>query len=99
MKLFLSMGKQTRQWQFATLLVLIMQVFFSTKTSAQGQPEFRGVWVSTLENMDWPGQTNFNSDSQKTAFIQLLDMHQRNGLNAVIVQVRPSADAFYPSPY
>jgi uncharacterized lipoprotein YddW (UPF0748 family) len=99
MKLFLRLGNPSRQLQFATLLVLILQVFFSAKIIAQGQPEFRGVWVSTLENMDWPGQTNFNSDSQKAAFIQLLDMHQRNGLNAVIVQVRPSADAFYPSPY
>ena len=26
-------------------------------------------------------------------------MHQRNGMNAVIVQMRPAADAFYPSPY
>ncbi len=26
-------------------------------------------------------------------------MHKRNGMNAVIVQVRPAADAFYPSQY
>lgn len=40
-----------------------------------------------------------NTDSQRTEFIRQLDMHQRNGMNAVIVQVRAAADAFYPSPY
>jgi uncharacterized lipoprotein YddW (UPF0748 family) len=40
-----------------------------------------------------------NVDSQKTEFIRQLDMHQRNGMNAMVVQVRPSADAFYPSQY
>ncbi|MBR7539352.1 family 10 glycosylhydrolase, partial [Mycobacterium tuberculosis] len=40
-----------------------------------------------------------NPAEQKASFAQLLDMHQRNGINAVIVQVRPAADAFYASPY
>ena len=66
---------------------------------AQNKPEFRGVWVATVDNIDWPSKGNFNTDSQKTEFIRLLDMHHRNGMNAVIVQVRPSADAFFVSPY
>ena len=41
----------------------------------------------------------FPADSQRAEFIRLLDMHKRNGLNAVVVQMRPAADAFYPSPY
>ncbi len=65
----------------------------------QAAPEFRGVWVATVDNIDWPTQGNFNSDSQKVEFIKLLDMHQRNGINAMIVQIRPSTDAFYPSQY
>lgn len=66
---------------------------------SQAKPEFRGVWVATVDNIDWPSKGNFNSDSQKIEFIRLLDMHQRNGLNALIVQIRPVTDAFYPSPY
>lgn len=66
---------------------------------AQATPEFRGVWVATVDNIDWPNLGDFNSDSQKLSFIRLLDMHQANGLNAVIVQVRPCTDAFYPSQY
>lgn len=67
--------------------------------TAQTKPEFRGVWVATVDNIDWPSKGNYYSDSQKTEFIKLLDMHQRNGMNAMIVQIRPATDAFYPSQY
>lgn len=59
--------------------------------------EFRAAWVATVENIDWPSKKGLPVDSQKAEFIRLLNMHQRNGLNAVIVQIRPVADAFYPS--
>ena len=36
-------------------------------------------------------------EAQKAEFIKLLDMHQQNGMNAVIVQIRPAGDALYPS--
>jgi uncharacterized lipoprotein YddW (UPF0748 family) len=81
-----------------SILIAIVLLQCSILT-AQTKPEFRGVWVATVDNIDWPSQGNFNSDAQKVEFIQLLDMHQRNGLNAVIVQIRPCTDAFYPSPY
>lgn len=61
--------------------------------------EFRGVWIATVDNIDWPQRNQFNVDSQKTDFIRQLDLHKANGMNAVIVQVRPATDAFYPSPY
>jgi uncharacterized lipoprotein YddW (UPF0748 family) len=67
--------------------------------SAQPQYEFRGVWVASVENIDWPLAKQYNPEDQKREFIRQLDMHQRNGMNAIIVQIRPSADAFYPSPY
>ena len=67
--------------------------------SAQPKYEFRAAWIATVDNIDWPSRGNYNSDSQRLEFVKMLDMHQRNGLNAVIVQVRPATDAFYPSPY
>lgn len=63
------------------------------------QPEFRGAWMATVANIDWPSSKSLSSEQQKTEYIRLLDMHQRNGLNAVVVQVRPAADAFYESRY
>jgi len=72
--------------------------------SAKAQPaapayEFRGVWIATVDNIDWPQRNQFNVDSQRADFIRQLDLHKRNGMNAVVVQVRPATDAFYPSPY
>lgn len=66
---------------------------------AQPKYEFRAAWVATVSNIDWPSAGNYNVDSQKAEYIALLNMHRRNGMNAVIVQVRPATDAFYPSPY
>jgi uncharacterized lipoprotein YddW (UPF0748 family) len=66
---------------------------------AQINKEFRAVWVATVDNIDWPSKKNLSSDSQKVEFIKLLDLHQKNGINAVIAQIRPAADAFYPSSY
>jgi uncharacterized lipoprotein YddW (UPF0748 family) len=61
--------------------------------------EFRGVWIATVDNIDWPAKGMVNVEDQKAEFIRQLEMHKANGMNAMIVQVRPSADAFYPSKY
>lgn len=85
--------------KFSFLFLLSIVCFQPITSFSQAKPEFRGVWVATVDNIDWPTRGNFNSDSQKVEFIRLLDMHQRNGMNAMIVQVRPVTDAFYPSQY
>ncbi len=77
----------------------ILFLFCSLKIIAQPKYEFRGVWVATVDNIDFPSTKFLSSDKQKTEFINLLDMHKRNGMNAVIVQIRPAADALYPSVY
>ncbi|MFL5738675.1 MAG: glycoside hydrolase family 10 protein [Flavisolibacter sp.] len=79
---------------FSAMLIVL---FFSSH--AQAKYEFRGVWIATVDNIDWPKRGQYNVDSQKTEFIRQLDMHQANGMNAVIVQVRPASDAFFPSQY
>ncbi|GGB11259.1 family 10 glycosylhydrolase [Puia dinghuensis] len=61
--------------------------------------EFRAAWVASVDNIDWPSKKGLPVDSQKVEFTRLLDMHKRDGLNAVVVQIRPAADAFFPSPY
>ena len=66
---------------------------------AQPKHEFRAAWVATVANIDWPTKGNYNAISQKQEFINLLNMHQRNGLNAIVAQVRPATDAFFPSPF
>ena len=83
-----------------TALIYFFSVcFFKLDLAAQSKPEFRGVWVASVTNIDWPAKGSYNSDSQKVEFIRLLDMHKANGMNAMVVQIRPATDAFYPSPY
>ena len=59
--------------------------------------EFRGVWIATVDNIDWPSKPGLPVASQKAELIDLLDHAARIRLNAVIFQVRPSADALYRS--
>jgi uncharacterized lipoprotein YddW (UPF0748 family) len=77
--------------------LFIYLLFFSRIAFSQPKYEFRAVWIATVDNIDWPSRGNYNTELQKAEFIRQLDMHQRNGMNAVIVQVRPACDAFYPS--
>ncbi len=79
--------------------IIFIVIGFSQKVMAQPKYEFRGVWVATVDNIDFPSKKTLNSYAQKAEFISLLDMHKRNGMNAVVVQIRPAADAFYPSQY
>ena len=81
------------------ILCAMILVLLSTKLFSQPLYEFRAAWIATVDNIDWPTRGNYDSEKQKAEFIQLLDMHKKNGMNAVIVQVRPATDAFYPSPF
>ena len=81
------------------LLLLFLVTNVVVSSSAQPQQEFRAVWIATVDNIDWPSRKALPVDSQKAEFIRLLDLHKTNGMNAVIMQVRPATDAFYPSPY
>lgn len=58
--------------------------------------EIRGVWVATVGRMDWP-KANVEA-MQKDEFIKYLDAFEKYNVNAVIMQIRPCADAFYNSP-
>jgi len=57
--------------------------------------EFRGAWVATVENIDWPSEPGLSTDQQKNQLTNLLDFLQEAGINAVMFQIRPAADAFY----
>ncbi|HRQ49666.1 MAG TPA: family 10 glycosylhydrolase, partial [Agriterribacter sp.] len=81
------------------MLILWAAVYPFVFCTAQPKYEFRAAWIATVDNIDWPSKGNYNPESQKAEYRKLLDMHVQNGMNAVIVQIRPAADAFYPSPY
>jgi uncharacterized lipoprotein YddW (UPF0748 family) len=59
--------------------------------------DFRGAWVASVYNINFPSEPGLSSDTQKAQIIRLLDTAKRCGLNALMVQVRPESDALYPS--
>jgi uncharacterized lipoprotein YddW (UPF0748 family) len=59
--------------------------------------EFRGVWVATVRNLDWPSRPGLPPSLAKAELIALLDRAVALGLNAVLLQVRPAGDALYAS--
>ncbi|WP_439882074.1 glycoside hydrolase family 10 protein [Pontibacter sp. MBLB2868] len=79
------------------LLLLTSTTLFAQETKYFPKREFRGVWIATVQNIDWPSKAAVGVDPtvQKQEFVQILDEHQKTGINAVMLQVRPSTDALY----
>lgn len=69
------------------------------EVSRHPKTEMRAAWIATVDNIDWPAKGVTDPEQQKLQFIQLLDELEVAGMNAVIMQIKPTADAFYPSQY
>ncbi|MBM4194378.1 MAG: hypothetical protein FJ202_08385 [Gemmatimonadetes bacterium] len=59
--------------------------------------EFRGIWVATVANIDFPTAAGLPVATQRAELRALLDRAQAIGMNAVILQVRAAGDALYTS--
>ncbi|XP_035697552.1 glycosyl hydrolase YngK-like [Branchiostoma floridae] len=84
--------------------VLIVTVVFVTEGAHNDLPkvdpqsrEFRGVWVATVENIDWPSNMSLSTEQQKSELVAILDRMVELNLNALVFQIRPTGDAFYDS--
>jgi uncharacterized lipoprotein YddW (UPF0748 family) len=81
------------------ILLLTLLLFTATNSLAQHPPmkEFRGVWIATVNNIDWPSAPGLPVAVQKRELRELIERIERLNLNVVIFQVRPASDAFYHS--
>ncbi|MEQ7005823.1 family 10 glycosylhydrolase [Actinopolymorpha sp. B17G11] len=61
--------------------------------------QFRAMWIASVVNIDWPSRQGLSVAEQKAEYLRLLDEAEDRRLNGVVVQIRPTADAFWPSPY
>jgi uncharacterized lipoprotein YddW (UPF0748 family) len=77
-----------------TFILLFLLVWFPLHSQQTPKREFRGAWIHTVGNQQFKTMT---SDSIKQLFRKTLDVFEKAGINAVIFQVRPEADAFYIS--
>lgn len=69
---------------------------YKISNSKEPKREFRGAWIHTVGNQTFKTLT---TDSLKKMFVHTLDELKSAGINAVIFQIRPQADAFYKSEY
>lgn len=71
----------------------------ASAASTWEKKEFRAVWVSTVYRLDYPSQATTDPAVLKADADEILQNCADMGMTAVILQVRPSADALYPSAY
>ncbi len=81
------------------ILLLFLQILSSSIIFAVNpqKKEFRGIWIATINNVDWPSAPGLTVEIQKRELKELIERIEQLNLNVVIFQVRPAADAFYPS--
>ena len=92
----------------STLFVLSLAAMFIALSALSGlaqgrqQPpppkrEFRGVWVATVNNLDYPRRPGTWAVAHREEWKQLLAQYKSMGFNAIIFQIRPAGDAFFAS--
>lgn len=83
-----------------SILVAILSLSLEGRAGEGFYPSFRGAWIATVANIDWPSKEAVgDTEKQQEEMIWLLDSLESIGINAVIFQVRPTADALYISSY
>ncbi len=82
---------------YLLLLLLSCSLYTRAQNDIKSDPkrEFRGVWVASVANIDWPSKRGLSADQQKQELIGILVQHKENGMNAIMLQIRPTADALY----
>lgn len=80
------------------LLTVYATCLLSISVFAQNAPkrEFRGAWIATYLNIDWPNR-NQTPAQQQAALLTILDHHKATGLTALFIQMRSQCDAMYAS--
>ena len=102
-----SFGPRISAFGFLPLLALAALAVTLASAAANYEPshlvppeparEFRGAWVATVANIDWPSQKGLSTQQQKAELVAILDRAVQLKLNALIFQVRSVCDALYAS--
>jgi uncharacterized lipoprotein YddW (UPF0748 family) len=79
------------------ILLLFVNTLAVSQSGQYPKHEMRGVWIASVANIDWPSKPGLHPEQQQAEFKELIAFYKSLKFNAVFVQVRPAADAFYPS--
>ncbi len=83
--------------RFISLITLIALCLSAVPASAAEKDTFKGVWVSTVYNLDYPSKATIDANTLMAEADKILDNCKEMGMTAVFLQVRPSGDALYES--
>ncbi len=79
-------------------ITLLLIIFLSISVfGKKPKREMRAVWIATVDNIDWPSTKYLSSTEQRIEIMQMLDSLEKVKINTIFIQIRPSADSFYPS--
>lgn len=78
------------------LIAIIAPMLFSIGVLAN-DTSLRGVWVSTVYNLDFPSSATTDSTRLKSDIDTIVSNCVDMGYTAIFLQVRPCSDALYPS--
>src|SRR5690606_35764722 len=59
--------------------------------------EFRGVWVATVYNINWPSSSGLSVDAAQSELLDIIETCEAINLSAIVFQIRPECDALYSS--
>jgi uncharacterized lipoprotein YddW (UPF0748 family) len=80
-----------------SFLAIFLVLSITTSAQYTSKREMRGVWVATVANIDWPSKPGLSVEEQQQEFDHLISVFKEYRLNTIVFQIRPCADAFYPS--
>lgn len=91
--------KKIKKLAIILIILFALQPVITFADANEADENLKGVWVTTVLNLDYPIKPTTNIDELKKEAVDILDRSKNMGLNAVFLQVRPSGDAIYPSKY
>lgn len=89
--------KILRRMLAAALSLALLAPGGAQAAGKEGAEEMRGVWVSSVYNLDYPSKATASADALRQEADRILDSTAACGLNTVFLQVRPTSDALYDS--
>lgn len=97
-----SSAKLRPMFRLFVLLLCLSRVSAQSYVPSGDRPpplarEFRGAWIATIYNIDWPSSPGLSAGTQQAELRNILDKIAMLKMNAVVFQVRPQCDANYQS--
>lgn len=92
-----------KKWGSLLLAAFMISTFifpaFATDAQVKVEDDFKAMWVATVLNLDYPTKATEDETKLKQEALDAISYAKQMGLNAIILQVRPSGDAIYKCDY